>query len=55
MHGTELAVVDELAAAAELVMGKLDRVPVAVVRGAELAGDGMVRDLLRDPATDLFR
>src|SRR5204862_7854617 len=33
LQGTELGVVDELASAAELVMGKLDRVPVAVVRG----------------------
>lgn len=55
LQGTELAVVDEVAAAAELVMGKLDRVPVALVRGAELAGEGSVRELLRTPATDLFR
>jgi coenzyme F420-0:L-glutamate ligase/coenzyme F420-1:gamma-L-glutamate ligase len=55
LQGTELAVADELAAAAELVMGKLDRVPVALVRGADLSGDGTVRSLLRDPATDLFR
>jgi coenzyme F420-0:L-glutamate ligase / coenzyme F420-1:gamma-L-glutamate ligase len=55
LQGTELGVVDELASAAELVMGKLDRVPVALIRGALVAGDGRVRDLLRDPATDLFR
>lgn len=55
MQGTELGVVDELASAAELVMGKLDRVPVALIRGAAVSGDGRVRDLLRDPATDLFR
>ena len=55
LQGTELAVVDELASAAELVMGKLDRVPVALVRGASVAGDGRVQTLLRDPATDLFR
>ncbi|HEX3629662.1 MAG TPA: coenzyme F420-0:L-glutamate ligase [Candidatus Dormibacteraeota bacterium] len=55
LQGTELAVVDELAAAAELVMGKLDRVPVALVRGADLTGDGTVHSLLRDPSTDLFR
>ena len=55
LQGTELGVVDELASAAELVMGKLDRVPVALIRGASVAGDGRVRDLLRDPATDLFR
>ena len=55
LQGTELAVVDELASAAELVMGKLNRVPVALVRGASLAGDGRVQTMLRDPATDLFR
>jgi coenzyme F420-0:L-glutamate ligase/coenzyme F420-1:gamma-L-glutamate ligase len=55
LQGTELAVVDELASAAELVMGKLDRVPVALIRGAAVAGDGSVQALLRDPATDLFR
>jgi coenzyme F420-0:L-glutamate ligase/coenzyme F420-1:gamma-L-glutamate ligase len=55
LQGTELAVVDELASAAELVMGKLDRVPVALIRGATVAGDDRVQRLLRDPATDLFR
>lgn len=53
---SEIAVADEIAGAAELVMGKLDRVPVAVVRGYpfEPAGSGM-KPLLRDPAQDLFR
>jgi coenzyme F420-0:L-glutamate ligase/coenzyme F420-1:gamma-L-glutamate ligase len=55
LQGTELGVVDELASAAELVMGKLDRVPVALIRGAKVAGEETVRSLLRNPATDLFR
>jgi coenzyme F420-0:L-glutamate ligase/coenzyme F420-1:gamma-L-glutamate ligase len=55
LQGTELGVVDELASASELVMGKLDRIPVALIRGASVAGDGTVRSLLRNPATDLFR
>jgi coenzyme F420-0:L-glutamate ligase/coenzyme F420-1:gamma-L-glutamate ligase len=55
LQGTELGVVDELASAAELVMGKLDRVPVALIRGARVAGEGTVHSLLRNPATDLFR
>jgi coenzyme F420-0:L-glutamate ligase/coenzyme F420-1:gamma-L-glutamate ligase len=55
LQGTELGVVDELASAAELVMGKLDRVPVALIRGAKVAGEENVRSLLRNPATDLFR
>jgi coenzyme F420-0:L-glutamate ligase / coenzyme F420-1:gamma-L-glutamate ligase len=51
-----LAVADELAAAAELVQGKLDRVPVAIVRGyAYPRGEGAARQLVRDPANDLFR
>ena len=53
---TMLAVADELAAAAELVMGKLDRVPVAFVRGLSVEpGDSGSRPLLRDPSRDLFR
>jgi coenzyme F420-0:L-glutamate ligase/coenzyme F420-1:gamma-L-glutamate ligase len=60
-HGYELkvstlAVADELAGAAELVMGKLDGVPVAIVRGyAYPRGGGSARQLVRDPEKDLFR
>ena len=51
-----LAVADELAAAAELVMGKLSRVPVAIVRGYEYPkGCGTARDMVRPPERDLFR
>lgn len=53
---TEIAVADEVAAAAELVMGKLDRVPVALVRGlSHLLGEGTARALIRSPERDLFR
>jgi coenzyme F420-0:L-glutamate ligase/coenzyme F420-1:gamma-L-glutamate ligase len=53
---TSLAVADELASAAELVMGKLDRVPVAVIRGyAYPPGDGTATQLVRAPERDLFR
>jgi len=53
---TELAVADELAAAAELVMGKLDRVPVATVRGAIYErGEGSAAELIRPADRDLFR
>jgi coenzyme F420-0:L-glutamate ligase/coenzyme F420-1:gamma-L-glutamate ligase len=53
---TTLAVADELASAAELVMGKLDRVPVALIRGYPYtAGEGSVKQLLRAPEKDLFR
>ncbi len=53
---TMLATADELASAAELVMGKVDRVPVAVVRGlARALGEGSARQLVRPAANDLFR
>ena len=51
------AIADEFAAAAELVMGKRDGVPVVVARGydIELKEEGSVRELLRPEAEDLFR
>ena len=54
---TEVAVADEIAAAAELVMGKAAGVPVAIVRGLDAAwfGEGSYRDLIRPPSEDLFR
>jgi len=52
---TLIAVADEIAAAAELVMGKTDRVPVAIVRGLDVAGDGSARDLVMPAELDLFR
>jgi coenzyme F420-0:L-glutamate ligase/coenzyme F420-1:gamma-L-glutamate ligase len=56
LQATILAVADELAAAAEPVMGKLDRIPAAIVRGLPLASsDEGSKALLRDPARDLFR
>jgi len=56
LQASVLAVADELAAAAEPVMGKLDRIPAALVRGLawEPAETG-IRPLLRDPERDLFR
>jgi len=55
LHATTIAVADEIAGAAELVMGKLSRVPVAVVRGLDLAGSGKGRDLVMPSDRDLFR
>jgi coenzyme F420-0:L-glutamate ligase/coenzyme F420-1:gamma-L-glutamate ligase len=57
LHLTQMAVIDELAAAAELVKGKYDQVPVAVVRGLSVTGapDGPgARPLVRDAEHDLF-
>ena len=53
---TMLATADELASAAELVMGKIDRVPAALVRGLSRAlGEGSAQSLVRPAATDMFR
>jgi coenzyme F420-0:L-glutamate ligase/coenzyme F420-1:gamma-L-glutamate ligase len=59
LHVTEVAVVDELAAAAELVMGKASGICAAVVRGVDpswFRERGSVREeIVRPPADDLFR
>jgi coenzyme F420-0:L-glutamate ligase/coenzyme F420-1:gamma-L-glutamate ligase len=55
LHATMIAVADEIASAAELVMGKLDEIPAAVVRGLDVAGDGYARDLVIPEERDLFR
>jgi coenzyme F420-0:L-glutamate ligase/coenzyme F420-1:gamma-L-glutamate ligase len=55
LHATMIAVADEIASAAELVMGKVGGVPAAVVRGLEVAGDGCARDLVIPEERDLFR
>ncbi len=53
---TEVAVADEVAAAADLVKGKLAGVPVAVVRGLEIGDEtSTARDLVRPVEEDLFR
>ncbi|MEY3990843.1 MAG: hypothetical protein RI985_1924 [Chloroflexota bacterium] len=56
MQASVLAIGDEIAAAAELVMGKIDRVPVAVVRGVTYeASESSASTLIRPAAKDLFR
>ena len=56
---TEVALVDELSSAAELVMGKAEAIPVAVIRGVNpewLGGKkGVVSEIVRNPEEDLFR
>jgi coenzyme F420-0:L-glutamate ligase / coenzyme F420-1:gamma-L-glutamate ligase len=56
LRSTWVAVADELASAADLVLGKLDRVPAAVVRGYPLGAgeDGSAAELIREPERDLF-
>lgn len=56
LQATVLAAADEVAGAAELVMGKLRRIPAALVRGLDLPpGEEGSAPLRRDPARDLFR
>lgn len=56
MEATEVAIVDEIAAAADLAMGKSTQVPVAIVRGVEWQpGSSRATDLVRPPHEDLFR
>jgi len=53
---TEIAVADELASAADLVMGKADGIPAALIRGYRgPRGEGRGQDLVRPPEEDLFR
>jgi len=56
LEGTILAVADELAAAAGLVMRKIDTVPVVLISGfGWKSGPGSARDLIRPAEHDLFR
>jgi coenzyme F420-0:L-glutamate ligase / coenzyme F420-1:gamma-L-glutamate ligase len=55
LHATEIAVADEVAGAAELVMGKVSGIPAAIVRGLAIEGHGRGRDLLMPRERDLFR
>jgi coenzyme F420-0:L-glutamate ligase/coenzyme F420-1:gamma-L-glutamate ligase len=55
LHATVIAVADELAGAAELVRGKLERVPVAIVRGYAGGGDGTAQEIVMPAERDLLR
>jgi coenzyme F420-0:L-glutamate ligase / coenzyme F420-1:gamma-L-glutamate ligase len=55
LKSTVIAVADEIAGAAELVLGKLDRPPVAIVRGLDIPGAGKARDIVMPPERNLFR
>jgi coenzyme F420-0:L-glutamate ligase / coenzyme F420-1:gamma-L-glutamate ligase len=55
LRTTTIAVADEIAGAAELVMGKVAGNPAAIVRGLDVAGDGRATDLVMPADRDLFR
>jgi coenzyme F420-0:L-glutamate ligase / coenzyme F420-1:gamma-L-glutamate ligase len=55
LHATEIAIGDEIAGAAQLVMGKTEGIPVAIVRGLAAGGEGRGSDLVMPRERDLFR
>jgi coenzyme F420-0:L-glutamate ligase/coenzyme F420-1:gamma-L-glutamate ligase len=55
LRTTQIAVADEIAGAAELVLGKANRVPAARVRGVDVHGDGRGTELVMPRERDLFR
>jgi len=56
LNVTQIAIADELASAAELVMRKSDRIPVAIIRGVEYVKQrGSIKPLIRPKEEDLFR
>ena len=55
LMATEIAIIDELAAASELVMNKIDEVPVAIIRGYSYKfSEKGVNEIIRDPDEDFF-
>ena len=55
LESTQIAVADEIAGAAELVLGKARQVPAAIVRGVDARGDGSATELVMPRERDLFR
>ena len=55
LRTTQIAIADEIAGAAELVLGKARGVPAAIVRGVDVRGDGSAVDLVMPRDRDLFR
>jgi coenzyme F420-0:L-glutamate ligase/coenzyme F420-1:gamma-L-glutamate ligase len=55
LRSTRIAIADEIAAAADLARGKAEGVPVVVVRGLSLSGDGSAQEIVIEPELDLFR
>jgi len=55
LRSSRVAIADEIAAAADLSRGKAEGVPVVVLRGLDLEGDGTAQDIVIAPEQDLFR
>jgi F420-0:gamma-glutamyl ligase len=54
LRSSRVAIADEIAAAADLARGKTEGVPVVIVRGLSLAGEGSGREIVIEPELDLF-
>jgi coenzyme F420-0:L-glutamate ligase / coenzyme F420-1:gamma-L-glutamate ligase len=54
LRSSRVAIADEVAAAADLARGKADGVPVVIVRGLDLQGEGTGREIVIEPELDLF-
>jgi coenzyme F420-0:L-glutamate ligase/coenzyme F420-1:gamma-L-glutamate ligase len=55
LRSSRVAIADEIAAAADLARGKAEGVPVVIVRGLALDGDGTGQEIVIDEELDLFR
>jgi coenzyme F420-0:L-glutamate ligase/coenzyme F420-1:gamma-L-glutamate ligase len=55
LRASRVAIADEIAGAADLARGKAEGVPVVIVRGLQLTGDGTGREIVIEPELDLFR
>ncbi len=55
LRSSRVAVADEIASAADLARGKAEGVPVVVVRGLSVSGDGTAQEIVIEPELDLFR
>ena len=54
LRSSRVAIADEIAGAADLARGKAEGVPVVIVRGLQLAGDGTAQEIVIEPELDLF-
>lgn len=54
LRSSRVAIADEIAGAADLARGKAEGVPVVIVRGLQLAGDGSAQEIVIEPELDLF-
>ena len=54
LRASRVAIADEIASAADLARGKAEGVPVVVIRGLRLEGDGTAREIVIEPELDLF-